>query len=170
MLIGTTNNVVKTNTVASAPTSSGCTGAIVSLTWSSQSDAAMIIAAVRCALGSRAVDPRVHVPIVETNVYGHTQCNIPYLVRTAQSSHCRPRQYYGGGPRGNPGCRRLSFLPPVFFAAALFVPRLLSRPLTVLCGIINSPRAQGLAPPNRARRRSRFPYRPARGCRFFTNL
>ena len=43
------------------------------------------------------------------NVYGHTQCNIPYLVRTAQSSHCRPRQYYGGGPRGNPGCRRLSF-------------------------------------------------------------
>ena len=35
------------------------------------------------------------------NVYGHTQCNIPYLVRTAQSGHCRPRQYYGGGAVGS---------------------------------------------------------------------
>ena len=52
--------------------------------------------------------------------YGHTQCNIPYLVRTAQSSHCRPRQYYGGGPRGNPGCRRLSFFSR-FFSSSFFL-------------------------------------------------
>jgi hypothetical protein len=42
-------------------------------------------------------------------VYGHTTMNAPYLVRTAKLSIVRPCQYYGGGPRGNPRCCRLSF-------------------------------------------------------------
>jgi hypothetical protein len=42
-------------------------------------------------------------------VYGHTTMNTPYLVRTAKLSIVRPCQYYGGGPRGNPRCCRLSF-------------------------------------------------------------
>jgi hypothetical protein len=48
-------------------------------------------------------------------VYGHTTLNAPYLVRTAKLSRVRPCQYYGGGPRGNPRCCRLSF-------AMLFAP------------------------------------------------
>jgi hypothetical protein len=48
-------------------------------------------------------------------VYGHTTMNAPYLVRTAKLSIVRPCQYYGGGPRGNPRCCRLSF-------AMLFAP------------------------------------------------
>ena len=38
--------------------------------------------------------------IVDALIYGHTQRNVPYLVRTAQSSHCRPCQYYGGDDVG----------------------------------------------------------------------
>ena len=38
--------------------------------------------------------------------YDHTTVTIPHPIRTAKSSTVGPNQYFGGGPRGNLGCRR----------------------------------------------------------------
>ncbi len=46
-------------------------------------------------------------------IYGHTKQKALHPVRSAKLSCLGPRQYYGGGPHGNPRCRRsfVIFLP-----------------------------------------------------------
>ncbi len=43
-------------------------------------------------------------------IYGHTKQKALHPVRSAKLSCLGPRQYYGGGPHGNPRCRRFWFL------------------------------------------------------------
>ena len=56
--------------------------------------------------------------------YDHTTVTIPHPIRTAKSSTVGPNQYFGGGPRGNLGCRRAGhffswpFAPLLFLSAA----------------------------------------------------
>lgn len=42
-------------------------------------------------------------------IYGHTKQKALHPVRSAKLSCLGPRQYYGGGPHGNPRCRRSFF-------------------------------------------------------------
>ena len=42
-------------------------------------------------------------------IYGHTKQEALHPVRSAKLSCLGPRQYYGGGPHGNPRCRRFYF-------------------------------------------------------------
>ena len=55
-------------------------------------------------------------------IYGHTKQEALHPVRSAKLSCLGPRQYYGGGPHGNPRCRRFSFLP-LFLPLARFTSR-----------------------------------------------
>lgn len=47
-------------------------------------------------------------------IYGHTKQKALHPVRSAKLSCLGPRQYYGGGPHGNPRCRRSFFAPSDF--------------------------------------------------------
>jgi hypothetical protein len=46
------------------------------------------------------------IPTIIAFIYGHTKQKALHPVRSAKLSCLGPRQYYGGGPRGNPRCRR----------------------------------------------------------------
>jgi hypothetical protein len=53
-----------------------------------------------------------------TFIYGHTKQEALHPVRSAKLSCLGPRQYYGGGPHGNPRCRRFYFC--LIFALSTF--------------------------------------------------
>lgn len=60
-------------------------------------------------------------PFAATNIiYGHTKQKALHPVRSAKLSCLGPRQYYGGGPHGNPRCRR-SFAALAFYLLFLFL-------------------------------------------------
>ena len=53
-------------------------------------------------------------------IYGHTKQEALHPVRSAKLSCLGPRQYYGGGPHGNPRCRRFYFA--LFFLYFCLMP------------------------------------------------
>ena len=54
----------------------------------------------------------IYTPVISVYlIYGHTKQEALHPVRSAKLSCLGPRQYYGGGPHGNPRCRRSFFLP-----------------------------------------------------------